>query len=308
MSPIPYPQLQSFLAVARAGSFTAAARELGVSRSAVSQGVRQLEDQLDVVLFQRTTRSVALTEAGKRLVDGVGPALAQTAAALAEVSAKPGEAVGTLRLTLPRSAASQVLDPVLPTFHARHPRVEVEIAFEERMVDIVAAGFDAGIRLAEIIERDMVHVRLTDPFRFVVVGSPEYLASRGTPKRPNDLLEHECITFRTPTHHALYAWELERGRKSWEVPVRGGIVTNDGLLCGHMAKLGLGLAYVPEPQFEREIRNGELTVVLDAYAPTVPGFFIFYPSRAQRSTPLRLFVDLAKEVLRPDTPPRAKRS
>ncbi len=297
MSPIPFPQLQTFLAVARARSFSGAARELGVSRSAVSQSVRQLEEQLHVVLLQRTTRSVALTDAGLRLVEGVGPAFAQTAATLSEISAKPGEAVGRLRLTVSRSAAPMVFDPVLPTFRARHPRVDVEIAFEERFVDIVAGGFDAGIRLTESIERDMVRARLTSAFRFVVVGSPAYLAHHGTPQKPDDLLGHECITFRSPTNNALYAWELERGRKSWRLPVRGGIVTNDGLLCGQMARLGLGLAYVPEPLFEDEIRRGHLTVVLDAYAPSVPGFFIYYPSRAQRSTPLRLFIEVAKELL-----------
>ena len=297
MSPIPFAQLQAFLAVARANSFSGASRELGISRSAVSQSVRQLEEQLHVVLVQRTTRSVALTEAGLRLVEGVGPAFAQAAATLTEVSAQPGEAVGRLRLTVPRSAAPLIFEPVLPTFRARHPRVEVEIVFEERLVDIVAGGFDAGIRLTESIERDMARSRLTAAFRFVVLGSPKYLARRGTPQKPGDLLAHECITFRSPTNNALYAWELERGRKTWRIPVRGGIVTNDGLVCGELAKLGLGLAYVPEPQFADEIRRGQLTVVLEAYAPSVPGYFIYYPSRAQRSTPLRLFIEVAKELL-----------
>ncbi|MCB9655368.1 MAG: LysR family transcriptional regulator [Deltaproteobacteria bacterium] len=194
MHPIPFAQLQAFLAVARSRSFSGASRELGVSRSAVSQSVRQLEAQLGVVLVQRTTRSVALTEAG-------------------------------------------------------------------------------------------------------VVGAPKYLADRGTPRKPEELLAHECITFRSPTNNALYAWELERGRKSWRLPVRGGIVTNDGLLCGQLAREGLGLAYVPEPHFSDEIRRCALTVVLEAYAPTVPGYFIYYPSRAQRSTPLRLFIEVAKALL-----------
>jgi len=297
METIPFAQLQVFLAVARTGNFSAAARELRVSRSAVSQAVRQLEEALRVVLVQRTTRSVALTEAGRRLVQGVAPAIAQTAATLTEVSAEPGEATGRLRLTLPRVAFPLVIEPVLPTFRARHPRVEVEVVVEDRMVDIVAGGFDAGIRLSEIIERDMVHVRLTEAFRFVVVGSPEYFAQRGRPKRPEDLLGHECITFRSPTSGAIYDWELERGRKEWSLPVKGSVVMNDGLACATMAMHGLGLAYAPEPSIRAELDAGRLEVVLEPFAPTVPGFFIYFPSRAQESTPLRLFVEVAKELL-----------
>ncbi len=230
MNTAPFPQLQVFLAVARLRSFSGAARELGVSTSAVSQAVRQLEEQLRVVLLTRTTRSVSLTDAGRRLVEGAGPAMGQALAALTEVSAQPGEAVGRVRLSVPRTAVPFVIAPVLPTFRARHPRVEVEVVIEDRFVDIVAEGYDAGVRLSEAIERDMVQVRLTDAFRFVVVGAPGYLARHGTPQRPEDLLRHECITFRSQTTGALYAWELERGRRTWRVPVRGGVVTNDGQL------------------------------------------------------------------------------
>jgi DNA-binding transcriptional LysR family regulator len=212
MKSAPFPQLQAFLAVARLRSFSSAARELGVSRSAMSQAVRQLEQQLGVVLLVRTTRSVSLTEAGKRLVETAGPALGQVLGAMTEVSARPGEAVGRLRLSVPRTAVPFVVEPVLPTFRARHPRVEVEVVVEERFVDVVTEGYDAGVRLSEAIERDMVQVRLTDPFRFVVVGSPRYLERHGTPQRPEDLLRHQCLTFRSPTTGALYAWELERGR------------------------------------------------------------------------------------------------
>ena len=296
MNPLPFSQLQAFVAVARLSSFSAAARELGVSRSAVSQAVQQLEEQLHVVLFQRTTRSVSLTDAGRRLVEGVGPALAQTAATLTEVSAQPGEAVGRLRLSVPRVAVPFVIEPVLPTFRERHPRVDVEVVVEDRLVDIVAGGYDAGVRLDEIIERDMVRTRLSDSFRFVVVATPKYLKKRGTPQRPEDLLQHECITFRSPTTGAAYAWELERGRKSWRVPVRGGVITNDGLMCVTMAKLDLGLAYIPEPAVSSELRNGQLKIVLDAFAPKVPGYCLYYPSRSQRTTPLQLFIEIAKEL------------
>jgi DNA-binding transcriptional LysR family regulator len=296
MKTAPIPQLQAFLAVARLRSFSAAGRELGVSRSAVSQSVRQLEDQLRVVLLARTTRSVSLTDAGRRLVDGAGPSLGQVVAALNEVSAEPGETVGRIRLSVPRAAVPFVIDPVVPAFRARHPRIEVEIVLEDRLVDIVAEGYDAGVRLSEAIERDMVQVRLTDPFRFVVVGAPAYLALRGTPERPEELLRHECITFRSQTTGALYAWELERGRRNWRVPVRGGVVASDNRLSVSLAEQGVGLAYALEPMVLPQLRAGSLKPVLERYAPTVPGFYLYFPSVARRSGPLRLFVEAAREL------------
>ena len=296
MSTPVFPQLQAFLTVARLRSFSGAARELGVTRSAVSQAVRQLEDELHVVLLTRTTRSVSLTEAGRRLVESAGPALGQVLTALTEASARPGEAVGRLRLSVPRTAVPFVIDPVLPAFRARHPRVEVEVVVEERFVDIVAEGYDAGVRLTEAIERDMVQVRLTDGFRFVVVAAPSYLERHGIPERPEDLLRHECLTFRSQTTGALYAWELERGRKSWRIPVRGGVVTNDHLVCVSLAVQGVGLAYAFEPAVKEHLDSGRLQRVLEAYAASVPGYFLYFPSRAQRSAPLRLFVEAAKEM------------
>jgi DNA-binding transcriptional LysR family regulator len=290
------PQLQVFLAVARMRSFSGAARELGVSTPAVSQAVRQLEEKLRVVLLTRTTRSVSLTEAGRRLVEGAGPAVGQALATLTEVSARPGETVGRVRLSVPRAAVPYVITPVVPTFRERHLRVEVDIVIEDRFVDIVAEGYDAGVRLSESIERDMVQVRLTDAFRFVVVGAPDYLARHGTPQRPEDLLRHECLTFRMRSTGALYAWELERGRRNWRVPVRGGVVTNDNPLSVSLAEQGLGLAYALEPMVAEQLRTGRLVRVLESYAPMVPGFFLYFPSRAQRSPALRLFVDAAREL------------
>ncbi len=291
------PQLQTFLVAARQKSFSAAARELGVSPAAVSQSVRQLEEQLRVMLFTRTTRAVALTDAGRRLLEGAGPGLGQALASLQEVSAQPGEAVGRLKLTVPETAVPYVVAPVLGAFRARHPRVEVEVVVENRLVDIVAEGYDAGVRLHEAIERDMVQVRLTDAFRFVVVGAPSYLERHGTPRRPEDLLRHECFTIRIPSSGALYAWELERGRRNWRVPVRGSIVTNDRRLRQGLVEQGLGLAYAFEPGVEEELRTGRLVRVLEEYAPTIPGFFLYFPSRAQRSGPLRLFIEVAKEFV-----------
>jgi DNA-binding transcriptional LysR family regulator len=289
------PQLQTFLVAARRKSFSAAARELGVSPAAVSQSVRQLEERLRVVLFTRTTRTVALTDAGRRLLEGAGPGLGQALASLQEVSAQPGEAVGRLKLTVPEVAVPYVVTPALPAFRARHPRVEAEVVVENRFVDIVAEGYDAGVRLHEAIERDMVQVRLTEAFRFVVVGAPSYLERQGAPRRPEDLLRHECFTFRIPSSGALYAWELERGRRNWRVPVRGSVVTNDRRLTLALVEQGLGLAYAFEPAVKEELRSGVLVRVLEEYAPTVPGFFLYFPSRAQRSGPLRLFIEVAKE-------------
>jgi DNA-binding transcriptional LysR family regulator len=293
------PQLQVFLSVARLRSFSGAARELGVSPSAVSQAVRQLEARLRVVLFARTTRSVSVTEAGRRLLETAGPALGQALTALEEASAQPGEAVGRLRLSVPRTAVPLIITPVLPTFHARHPRVEVEVVIEDRLVDIVAEGYDAGVRLAESIERDMVQVRLTAASRFVVVGAPSYLAKHGTPERPEDLLRHECLTFRSTTTGARYAWELERGRRTWRVPVRGSVVTNESQLATALAEQGLGLAYAFEATVAQALKHKRLQVVLEPWAALVPGFFLYFPSRAQRSGPLRLFVETARELLRP---------
>lgn len=293
------PQLQVFLAVARLRSFTGAARELGVSPSAVSQAVRLLEEQLRVPLLTRTTRSVSPTEAGRALLEHANPALAQALAALASVSARPGEIVGRIRISVPQVAVAYVITPVLPKFRARHPRVDVEVVAEDRFVDIVEEGYDAGVRLSEAIERDMVQVRLTEAFRFVVVGAPSYLAQHGEPKHPKDLLNHDCITVRMSTG-ALYAWELERGRKNWRVPVRGGVVTNDSRARMALAEAGVGLAYVLEPVVAEQLRTGRLKRVLEPFAATVPGFFLYYPSRAQRSGPLRAFIDTVRDAgLRP---------
>ncbi len=292
------PQIHVFLAVARQRSFTSAARELGVSPSAVSQAIKQLEEGLHVVLFTRTTRSVALTDAGKRLAEAAAPALGQIHAAVADISARPGELAGKVKLSVPRAAVPYVVEPVIPEFHERHPKVEVEVVVEERLVDLVRDGYDAGVRLSEAIERDMVQVRLTDAFRFIVVGAPSYFARRAPPQKPEDLLEHDCIGFRSQTTGALFNWELERGRRNWRVPVRGGVITNDTNLRVALALRGMGLAYVAEPAVAEHLRKHRLQLVLEAYAPTVPGFFLYFPSRSQSSPALRAFVDTAKELVR----------
>ena len=270
-----------------------------VTTSAVSQAVKQLEARVGVTLLARTTRSVALTDAGRRLLERAAPGLDEALAAMTEVSAQPGEVVGRIRLSVPRAAVAHIIVAVVPVFRERHPRVDVEVVVEDRLVDLVAEGYDAGVRLIEAIERDMVQVRLTEPFRFLVVAAPRYLAARGAPERPEDLLHHECIGLRLPSTGALYAWEFERGRRTWRVPVRGGVVTNDGSLRRSLAEQGVGLAYVDELAAADALATGRRVPVLEAYAARVPGFFLYYPSRAQSSPALRLFVETAREIASP---------
>ncbi len=288
--------LNSFVAVARRRSFAAAARHLGVSTSALSQSVRQLEARLGVTLLTRTSRTVALTDAGQRLLETAGAAVDQALESLKTVSARPGEVTGRVRFSVPTPAVTLVVARLLPRFVERYPRVEVEVQVENRFVNIVAEGLDAGIRLSEAIERDMVQVRLTGPGRFVVAAAPSYLARRGTPEKPHDLLQHDCLCIRTSPSGPRYAWELERGRKTWRVPVQGTVTTNDPELMRLLAVAGVGLLYAFEPQIADELRRGSLRLVLEQYAAAVPGFFLYFPSRAQVSPALRAFLDVAREI------------
>ncbi len=292
----PLNALNAFIAVARRRSFAAAARDLGVSTSALSQSVRQLEARLGVTLLTRTTRTVALTERGQRLLENAAAAVDQALDSLKTVSNSPGEVTGRVRLSVPDVAVPLVLARLLPRFAERHPGVEVEVYIENRLVNIVAEGLDAGIRLTEAIERDMVQVRLTEPGRFVVAGAPSYLARRGTPQEPKDLLQHDCIGIRTSTAGARYAWELERGKKTWRVPVQGPVTTNDADLMRILAVAGVGLVYLPDAQLADEMRRGTLRIVLEPYAASVPGLFLYFPSRAQVSPALRAFVGVAREL------------
>ena len=292
----PLNALSAFIAVARRRSFAAAARDLGVSTSALSQSVRQLEERVGLALLTRTSRSVALTEAGQRLLESAGPGVDSAFDALKTVGAKPGEVTGRIRLSVPGAAVSLVLTRVVPTFVKRHPGVELDICVENRFVDIVAEGLDAGIRLVEAIDRDMVHVRLSDEARLVVVAAPSYLARKGAPKRPEDLVQHDCLCFRLRAEGEPYAWELERGKKTWRHAVHGSVTTNDRELLRALAVAGLGLMYTLEPLVAGELQRGQLRVVLEPYAPIVPGLFLYFPSRAQVSPALRAFLTVAREI------------
>lgn len=295
MASTPLNALNAFLAVGRRRSFNAAAAELGISPSALSQSVRQLEARLGVTLLRRTTRSVALTDEGRRLFEASAPGIAQALEAMRTISAGAGEIAGRLRLSVPEIAAQHLFAPMLPAFLAQYPRIEVEVRVEDRLVDIVTEELDAGVRLSEAIQRDMVQVRLAGPFRYVVVGSPEYFERRGRPRKPGDLLAHECICYRSPTTGAPYHWELERGRRHWRVPVRGPLCTNDTALTVAMAEAGVGLAYCFEPRVREQLGRGTLELALEEFAPEVPGFFLYFPSRTQVSPPLRAFLEFARK-------------
>lgn len=292
----PLNALSSFLAVARRRSFAAAARDLGVSPSALSQSVQQLEARVGVALLTRTSRSMALTDAGQRLLENAGPGVEQALEALKTITARPGEVTGRVRLSVPGAAVPLILKRLVPKFIERYPQIDLDIRVENRFVNIVAEGLDAGIRLIEAIDRDMVHVRLSGPCRVVVAGAPSYLKRRGTPEKPTDLLQHDCLCFRWAPDSEPWAWELERGKKTWRVPVRGPVITNDRELIRALALGGTGLLYTLDAVIADELARGRLRVVLEQYAPVVPGLFLYFPSRAQVSPALRAFVAVAREM------------
>lgn len=285
--------LSTFLAVAERQSFSAAAAALGITRSAVSQAVRALEATLGTPLLIRTTRSVRLTDAGARLAAAAGPALRQADDALASV--RGGDrAAGTLRLTVPHIAVTPVMVPALRELRAKHPALALEVVVDDRLVDIVADGFDAGIRLGEAIEKQMVGVRVSQPFRFAVVGSPAYFKRRGTPQHPRELVDHDCIGWRGPTTGILYRWEFERRGRELAIQVPSTIVTTDTVLAMAAAADGLGLAYVDELTAGPALAAGKLVVVLEDYLPRVAGFFLYFPERSRTLPKVRALIDIMR--------------
>lgn len=296
----PLNALNAFIVVARRLSYAAAARDLGVSTSALSQSVRQLEDRLEVTLLTRTSRNVALTDAGHRLLDNAGPAVDQALESLRTVQAKRGEVTGRVRLSVPSASISLVLAELLPRFIARYPKVNVEVHVDDRLVNTVAGEFDAGMRLIESIDRDMVRVRLSGPTRLVVVGAPSYFERKGVPQKPQDLLHHDCICVRREPSGEPWAWELERGKKTFRVPVHGPVTTNDAELMRAMAIAGVGLFYSLESRVESDLTSRRLRVVLEPYTPEVPGLYLYFPKRSQVSPALKAFVEIAREKVKAD--------
>lgn len=292
------PQLSVFIAVARHRSFTGAAKEFGISTSAVSHAVRQLEERLDVVLLQRTTRAVTVTEAGRQLVERAAAPVKQALEAMSSANVDTGELVATLRLSVAINTVPLVLEPVIPLFRKRYPRVSLELVMSNGgLLDFVKEGFDAAMQVTELMDEDLTRLRLTPPFKFLVVGSPKYFAKHGTPATPEDLRDHDCIGFRWPTNAAMYPWEFQRGRRKWRISVTGGIVTNDLDVCRSMAEHAQGLAYVDELSVADQLKSGRLVTALDEYAPTEDGLFLCSPGRAQQSPALRAFIDVTREVL-----------
>jgi len=292
--------LHAFIVVARRLSYAAAARDLGVSTSALSQSVRQLEERLGVTLLTRTSRSVALTDAGHRLLENAGPGVDQALESLKSVRAERGEVTGRVRLSVPSASVSTVLANLLPRFLARYPKVNLEVHVDDRLVNTVAGEFDAGIRLIESIDRDMVHIRLWGPTRLVVVGAPSYFGRKGVPQKPQDLLRHDCICVRRVPSGEPWAWELVRGKKTYRVPVRGSVTTNDAELMRAMAVAGVGLFYSLESRVANDLTSGRLRIVLEPYAPEVPGLYLYFPKRSQVSPALKAFVAVAREEIKAD--------
>jgi DNA-binding transcriptional LysR family regulator len=282
--------VEAFLRVAQHRNFRKAAAELGVTPSAISQAVRTLEARVGAVLFIRTTRSVGLTEAGERFLSRARPAFEELVAA-SEVARELGQRpAGRLRLSVPRAAVPILLEPLVASFCQAYPEVEVEIAASEELVDLAAEGFDAGIRLGQFIAADMVAVRLTKPFRFIIVGSPAYLARSGRPERPDDLRQHACLRLRR-SNGALALWSLKENGRAIEIAVSGPLIANDFPTMLGAAVEGVGLAQVPEPIAAGPLRAGKLVQVLEPFAPMGPGVFLYYPSRHQMMPKLRAFID-----------------
>jgi DNA-binding transcriptional LysR family regulator len=285
--------VEAFLSVAQHRSFRRAAAELGVTPSAMSQAVRALEARVGATLFIRTTRSVGLTEAGERFLSRAKPAFEELIAASAVARDLGQRPSGLLRLTVPRSVVPILLEPLIASFCQAYPEVEVEIAASEQLVDLAREGFDAGIRMGEFIAADMVAVRLTPPLRFVIVGSPAYLADRGTPKRPDDLREHACLRMRRQ-NGALAPWSLNDDGRAIEVAVSGPLIANDFPTLLGAAIEGVGLVQVPAPIAAGAVRTGKLVQVLEPFAGTTPGVFLYYPGQRQILPKLRAFIDHVK--------------
>jgi DNA-binding transcriptional LysR family regulator len=282
--------LAAFAAVAHARSFTRAAAELGLSPSALSHAMRSLEQRLGVRLLARTTRSVAPTAAGDRLLQSLDPALAEVARGLSALGDWRGVPSGAIRLTTFGYAARTVLAPTLPDFLRKHPDISVEVIVDDRLVDLVAGGFDAGIRLGETVDRDMVAVRVGPELRTLVVGTPDYFATRPLPSKPADLETHNCINYRLLGGGGLLPWEFEGEGREIRFRPGGQLIVNDELLAAAALRAGAGLAYMLEHDVAEEIADGRLIQVLDAWCPSFPGCYLYYPSR--HVTPaLRVLID-----------------
>ncbi|MEJ0038985.1 MAG: LysR family transcriptional regulator [Gammaproteobacteria bacterium] len=289
-------QLDGLLAlklVADRRSFTAAAAALRISPSAISQIIKQLESRLGVALLTRTTRSMSLTEAGERFLAQAGPAIEQILAAMDDLGTYAQKPSGLLRINLPRAVYPSYLAPVLTSFVEKYPDLTVELCFEDGQSDIVGSGFDAGIRLSDILAKDMIATKLFGPVRFVTAAAPRYLDRRGRPKHPKDLLSHNCI--RSRLGNRIYdGWEFEQKGKEFQVQVKGSLIFNDSSLMVKASIDGSGVIYTAEDAIRAEVSAGRLEIVLASFSATSTGFYLYYPSHSQALPKLRAFIEHVK--------------
>lgn len=294
--------LQAFMTVAERRSFRQAAEQLGVSRSALSHAMRGLESELGVRLLHRTTRSVSLTAAGERLLGRIDPLIGELNEVFADVFESRDQLTGTLRINGSEGAIRQLLQTVVPVFLERYPSIELDLVAQGRFVDIVGEGFDAGVRLGEALERDMVAVRIGGDVRFIPVASPGYIRKHGLPNAPRELLQHTCIRQRLPGGKR-YRWEFARNGREITIDPPGALTLDSNTLMVEAAMAGLGIAYVPEAYARAAISRKRLVSLLDAWCPTIPGLYLYYPSQRHLAPGLRAFVDLVK-AFRDDEPKR----
>ena len=288
--------IEAFLHVADRRSFSAAAAELGVSPSAISQTIRALEERVGVPLLTRTTRSVGLTQAGEMFLERARPAFAGLGDAY-EAARNLGERpAGRLRITLPRAVVHHMFEPILAGFCEAYPEIELEISADDEFVDVAEAGFDAGVRLGESLDADMIAVRLSDPFRFGVVGTPGYFAKHGRPQKPADLKDHACIRIRLPTG-SFMSWSFLDGNRTVEIGVKGPVIVNDFASQMLAVKTGVALAFMAEPNVADDVENGTLEMLFANAAFSSGGLFLYYPSRKQVMPKLRVFIDYVRAHL-----------
>lgn len=283
--------LTAFIAVAREQSFTKAAAQLGVSQSALSYTIRTLEARLGLRLLTRTTRSVSLTEAGERLLHSIGPRFDEIESEIAALSAMRDKPAGTIRITTVEHAAETILWPALTPLLAEYPDINVEIISDYGLKDIVADRYDAGVRLGEQVDKDMISLRISADLRMAVVGAPTYFEGRAKPDVPQDLIEHSCIKLRLPTHGAFYAWEFQKDGQELKVRIQGRTAFNTVGMMRQAALDGFGLAYLPEDQVDTAINEGKLVRVLADWCPLRPAYHLYYPSRRQHSPAFALVIE-----------------
>jgi DNA-binding transcriptional LysR family regulator len=287
-------ELLVFLAVARERSFTRAAVQLGVSPSALSHSMRNLEARLGVRLLTRTTRNVSPTEAGERLMQSVGPLFEQINTEIEKIGELRDKPAGTIRITCSDDAAEQLLRPVLPAFFKEYPEVNVEIMIDYGFTNIVEQRFDAGIRLGEAVSQDMIAVRLGPDWRLSVVGAPAYFKTHPLPEHPHDLMAHQCINIRHSVSGGIYAWEFEKEGRSMTVKVGGQLTVNSNIHILNGALDGIGLACIPDFMAKPWIDRGKLVEVLADWSPYFPGFHLYYPNRRNASPAFSAFVDAVR--------------